>query len=449
MKDLTRGKPLSVIIRFAIPVLIGNIFNLMYNLADIRIIGSYLGTDALAAIGSVSTLNDLLVMFLIGLANGFAVRSALFYGMGRQDSVKKTYVHALMYGLLITLAVVLFCVLALQPILFVLNVMGEYRTSAAEYITVILYGLFFTVVYNTMAAVLRSIGDVITPLVLLIFSTVLNVVLDLLCVGQLGLGIRGAAWATVAAQAISVVLCFIYIQIRYPFLRFSLREMRPQSDFDRSLLAAGFSMGLMSCLVQFGTLTLQGSINTLGTNVIVAHAATRKLTTFYMLPFSTLASTMSTYVSQNYGAGESGRIRQGLKTTLIISYIWCAVVLVISYTVCPRLIQLITDTDIQEVMEIGALYQRVDTIFYVLVPTISIFRNSLQGLGVHLVPVISSGLELAGKVLIAVFLTPVLGYWAIIWSEPVVWIIMLIPLAFSMRSRMRSLEEHPNPGKEY
>ncbi|MDO4615876.1 MAG: MATE family efflux transporter [Lachnospiraceae bacterium] len=439
MKDLTNGKPLSVIIRFAIPVLIGNLFNLLYNLADIRIIGSFLGTDALAAIGSVSTLNDLLVMFLIGLANGFAVRSALFYGMGRKDQVKKTYVHALMYGLLITLAVVVFCILALQPILSVLHVMGEYRASAAEYITVILYGLFFTIIYNIMAAVLRSMGDVVTPLLLLIFSTLLNVVLDLICVGGLHLGIRGAAWATVTAQLIAAVLCFVYIRIRYPFLRFSLKEMRPEKGFDSSLLAAGLSMGMMSSLVQFGTLTLQGAINTLGTNVIVAHAATRKLTTFYMLPFSTLASTMSTYVSQNYGAGKKERIRQGLKTTLLISYIWCVVVLLISYTVCPKLIQLITDTDIPEVMQIGALYQKVDTIFYALVPTISILRNSLQGLGVHIVPVISSALELVGKVAIALFLTPVLGYWAIIWSEPIVWVVMLIPLLFSMRSRLRSL----------
>ncbi|MDO4490955.1 MAG: MATE family efflux transporter [Lachnospiraceae bacterium] len=439
MKDLTKGKPLQVIVTFAIPVLIGNLFNLLYNLADIRIIGSFLGTEALAAIGSVSTLNDLLVLFLIGLANGFAVKSALFYGMGKKDRVKKTFAHSMLYGLAITVLVTVFCVVFLQPILDILNVTGSHREAAAAYITVILYGLIFTVIYNTMASVLRSVGDVFTPLVFLIFSTLLNVFLDLLCVGAMGLGVKGAAGATVIAQMVSVVLCFIYIKLRYPFLHFSVRDMKPEWSFDRSLLSAGFSMGLMSCLVQFGTLTLQGAINTLGTNVIVAHAATRKITTFYMLPFSTLGSTMSTYVSQNYGAGKGDRIRQGLKTTLLMSYVWCLVVLVISYTICPKLIQLITDTDIQEVMETGALYQRVDTIFYVLVPTISIVRNSLQGLGVHVVPVISSGLELAGKVLIAVFLTPVLGYWAIIWSEPIVWTIMLIPLVISMRKKLRSL----------
>lgn len=439
MKDLTREKPLKVILQFAIPVLIGNLFNLLYNLADIRIIGSFLGTEALAAIGSVSTLNDLLVLFIIGLANGFAVKSALFYGMGRKENVKKTFAHSLLYGLMITLAVVVFCILMLPWILSALHVMGEHREEAGAYITIILYGLFFTVIYNTMAAILRSVGDVVTPLLFLVFSTVLNVVLDLICVGAFRLGVQGAAWATVAAQVIAVILCFTYIRIRYPFLHISLRDMRPEIAFDRSLLAAGFSMAMMSCLVQFGTVTLQGAINTLGTNVIVAHAATRKLTTFYMMPFSTLATTMSTYVSQNYGAGRVDRIIQGLKTTISISFAWCLLVLVVSYTICPKLIQLITDTDVQEVMEIGALYQRVDTCFYVLVPLISILRNSLQGLGIHIVPVISSGLELTGKVLIAVFLTPFFGYWAIIWSEPIVWAIMLVPLVISMWKKMKSI----------
>lgn len=439
MKDLTKGRPIRVILQFAIPVLIGNLFNLLYNLADIRIIGSFLGTEALAAIGSVSTLNDLLVLFLIGLANGFAVKSALFYGMGRKDSVKKTFSHSLFYGLAITLILVIFCVLSLQPILNLLHVTGKHREAAAAYITVIMYGLFFTILYNSMVAILRSVGDVFTPLLFLVFSTILNVILDLVCVGALGMGVQGAAWATFVAQLVSVLLCFFYIRVRYPFLHFSVKDMKPDIEFDRSLLSAGFSMGLMSCLVQFGTLTLQGAINTLGTNVIVAHAATRKLTTVYMMPFSTLGTTMSTYVSQNYGAGKTDRIFKGLQVTLLMSYIWCGVVLVISYTICPVLIHLITDTDVQEVMYTGALYQKVDTLFYVFVPTISILRNSLQGLGVHIVPVISSGLELSGKMLIAIFLTPVLGYWAIIWSEPIVWAIMLVPLVFSMWRKLKTM----------
>lgn len=439
MKDLTKGKPLRIILQFAVPVLIGNIFNLLYNLADIRIIGSFLGNEALAAIGSVSTLNDLLVLFLIGLANGFAVRSAWFYGNGRRDDVKRTLSHSLFYGLLITTALIVFCTVFMNRILTILNVAGEHRLAAASYITIILFGLIFTIVYNTMAAVLRSVGDVFTPLAFLIFSTLLNVCLDLLCVGVLQLGVKGAAFATITAQMISAVLCFIYIWIRYPFLHMAVRDMIPDAVFDRSLLSAGLSMGLMSCLVSFGTLTLQGAINTLGTNTIVAHAATRKLTTFFMMPFSTLATTMSTYVSQNYGAGKLDRIKQGLGTTLTMSYIWCGVVLVISYTICPKLIQLITDTKIQEVMETGALYQRVDTLFYALVPTISILRNSLQGLGEHVIPVVSSALELTGKVLIALFLTPVLGYWAIIWSEPIVWFIMLIPLVISMTGKMKKI----------
>ena len=189
------------------------------------------------------------------------------------------------------------------------------------------------------------------------------------------------------------------------------------------MLASGMSMGLMNSLVAFGTLSLQTAINTLGTNTIVAHAATRKLTNLYMLPFSVL--------------GRYDRIRSGLKVSLGCSYIWCVIVMLASYTICPYLIVAITDTRIQEVIDTACLYQKFDTLFYLLVPTITILRNSLQGMGDHITPIFSSGLELAGKVLIAMLLTPVIGYWGIIVSEPVVWAVMVIPLIVSMVKRMK------------
>lgn len=203
------------------------------------------------------------------------------------------------------------------------------------------------------------------------------------------------------------------------------------------MLASGMSMGLMNSLVAFGTLSLQTAINTLGTNTIVAHAATRKLTNLYMLPFSVLGTTMATYGGQNYGAGRYDRIRSGLKVSLGCSYIWCVIVMLASYTICPYLIVAITDTRIQEVIDTACLYQKFDTLFYLLVPTITILRNSLQGMGDHITPIFSSGLELAGKVLIATLLTPVIGYWGIIVSEPVVWAVMVIPLIVSMVKRMK------------
>ncbi len=437
MKDLTHGKPAKIILYFALPILIGNLFNLAYNLADTRIVGTYLGNDALAAVGSISTLNDLLVGFVVGLANGFAVIMAQYFGSGDRNKSRKVFALSILMGLIVTAVIVAGSFIFMGGLLEWMNVMDEHREAATAYITVIIAGLFFSIIYNVLAGNLRAIGDAYTPLIFLVLSAVLNVALDILCVKYLGMGVKGAAVATVASQAVSVILCFIYTWKKYPFLHFRIKDFVPEGVLVMHMIESGMSMGLMSCLVSFGTLSLQTAINTLGTNTIVAHAATRKLTNLYMLPFSVLGTTMATYSGQNYGAGRYDRIRSGLKVSLSCSYIWCLIVLVASYTICPYLIVAITDTSIQEVIDTACLYQRFDTCFYVLVPTITILRNSLQGMGDHLTPIISSGLELVGKVLIALLLTPVIGYWGIIISEPIVWAVMVVPLIISIAGRLK------------
>lgn len=437
MKDLTHGKPAKIILYFALPILIGNLFNLAYNLADTRIVGTYLGNDALAAVGSISTLNDLLVGFVVGLANGFAVIMAQYFGSGDRNKSRKVFALSILMGLIVTAVIVAGSFIFMGGLLEWMNVMDEHREAATAYITVIIAGLFFSIIYNVLAGNLRAIGDAYTPLIFLVLSAVLNVALDILCVKYLGMGVKGAAVATVASQAVSVILCFIYTWKKYPFLHFRIKDFVPEGVLVMHMIESGMSMGLMSCLVSFGTLSLQTAINTLGTNTIVAHAATRKLTNLYMLPFSVLGTTMATYSGQNYGAGRYDRIRSGLKVSLSCSYIWCLIVLVASYTICPYLIVAITDTSIQEVIDTACLYQRFDTCFYVLVPTITILRNSLQGMGDHLTPIISSGLELVGKVLIALLLTPVIGYWGIIISEPIGWAVMVVPLIISIAGRLK------------
>ena len=432
MKDLTHGKPAKIILYFALPILIGNLFNLAYNLADTRIVGTYLGNDALAAVGSISTLNDLLVGFVVGLANGFAVIMAQYFGSGDRNKSRKVFALSILMGLIVTAVIVAGSFIFMGGLLEWMNVMDEHREAATAYITVIIAGLFFSIIYNVLAGNLRAIGDAYTPLIFLVLSAVLNVALDILCVKYLGMGVKGAAVATVASQAVSVILCFIYTWKKYPFLHFRIKDFVPEGVLVMHMIESGMSMGLMSCLVSFGTLSLQTAINTLGTNTIVAHAATRKLTNLYMLPFSVLGTTMATYSGQNYGAGRYDRIRSGLKVSLSCSYIWCLIVLVASYTICPYLIVAITDTSIQEVIDTACLYQRFDTCFYVLVPTITILRNSLQGMGDHLTPIISSGLEL-----IALLLTPVIGYWGIIISEPIVWAVMVVPLIISIAGRLK------------
>lgn len=437
MKDLTKGKILKVIMQFALPVFIGNLFNLTYNLADTRIIGSFLGSDALAAVGSVSTLSDLIVSFVFGLSNGFAVLTARFFGQRSEDKVRKNFALSLEFGIIISLILTAGSLLGLDGLFKWLNVMDVHRADASSYITIVIYGLIFSCVYNVLASSLRAVGDAYTPLFFLIFSAVLNVGLDILFVGRLGMGVSGAALATVISQVLAAVLCFVYALVRYPIFRFKAKDLIPTREYTGQLLSGGFSMGLMSSLVAFGTLSLQTAINKLGTNIIVAHTGARKLTNLYMLPFGVFGTTMATFCGQNYGAKRFDRIKEGIRTALIINAIWIVLVQITSWTVCPLLIKAITAVDTKEVISNAVLYQRFDTSFYAIAAMVTVFRNSLQGMGDHITPVISSALELAGKVAVAFLLTPILAYWGIIIAEPIVWTIMVIPLIISLVIRLK------------
>jgi Na+-driven multidrug efflux pump len=236
------------------------------------------------------------------------------------------------------------------------------------------------------------------------------------------------------------VACVIYVYHRYPIFHCRPAEFLPDSSLNRSLLSGGFSMALMSCLVAFGTVSLQSAINGLGdNNIVVAHTATRKLSNIFMMPFSVMGTTMATYSGQNYGAGRIDRIKTGLRHSLLALYVWCLLCILISYTVCPYLVTAITSTTVPEIIDTAVLYQKVDTLVYFLVPTIAVLRNSLQGMGDHVTPVLSSSLEMIGKILIAFLLTPILKYWGIILAEPIVWAIMVIPLILSMRKRLKGV----------
>ena len=437
MKDLTKGKPLKIICFFALPILIGSLFNLAYSLADMKILGLFMGKDGIAAAGSVSGLYDLTNSFMMGMTNGFGVITAMRYGARDMEGTRKSFAMSVSLACILSLIVSGSCLLFLGGLLDILNVPESVRRDSALYIGIMIAGLVFSSLYNCLAASLRAVGDAYTPLVFLIISTLLNTGLDILFVGGFKLGTPGAAIATVTSQIICSAACFAYSFIRYKELRFSIKEMIPGKKKGlRLLLSSGISMALMSSMVAFGTLSLQTAINTLGENIVVAHAATRKLSGIFMLPFGVFGTAMATYSGQNYGAGKKDRIKEGLLVTCGISFAYSLICMLVSYTVCPYIIQAIASTDEHEIIYNAVRYQKIDTLFYFVPAVISIFRNSLQGMGEHRIPVISSFAELLGKLLIALYLTPVLKYTGIILSEPIVWIIMVIPLIYGMKKRM-------------
>lgn len=428
MKDLTKGDPGKLILNFALPIALGNIFQLCYSFADVWIVGSTLGNNALAAVGSTSTLNDLIVGFLIGLTNGFAVITAQKFGAKDHGGMRQAIFHTIMLGMIVSVLLTAFSVSFLAPIMHLLNIPEEHFINASAYARVILLGMTFSMIYNICSSVLRAIGDAVTPLIFLIISAVLNVILDIVLITKLGMGVEGAAYATVISQLISAVLCVTYMNIKYPMLRLHRQDMSLSSSMTKLLLSCGFSMGMMNSLVAFGTVALQSSINTFGTNIIVAHTAARKLTGLFMMPFGVLGMTMAAYCAQNYGAGKYPRIRQGVFKAVSFCWIWCVVLLIVTYTIVPQMLRVITSTDIPEIIDTATLYLRIDSLLYFVTAVISVFRNSLQGVGVHRTPIISSGIELIGKVSVVMFLAPRIGYMGIILAEPIVWVLMVIPL---------------------
>ncbi len=432
MKDLTNGKPLKLIITFAIPLFIGQLFQLFYSLVDTRIVGEILGETSLAAVGSTTSLSDMLVGLLNGLTNGFAIIISTFYGAKDFINMKKSIAATLLLSIGFTIIISILCLLLNNQILSILNVSDAILSQAKSYICVILAGLIASTIYNAYAAILRAIGDSFTPLIFLVISTITNIALDYIFILWFDMNVAGAAFATVVSQGISAVLCFFYVKKRYPQLSLEKKDYIPVKNIYNKLIKTGLSMGFMVSFVNIGTVALQTSINTFGTNIIVAHTAARKATTMFMLPFSVFGTTLATYCGQNLGAKKYNRIKQGIKQTVLLTFVWCALVVIIAYTITPDIIRIITASDIQEVIDTASLYLRVNTSLYFVPAVICLFRNSMQGFGDSKTPVFSSSLELIGKVLIAFFLAPRIGYWGIIVAEPIVWIIMVIPLIINM-----------------
>ena len=442
MKDLTKGSPSKVMISFAIPVALGNIFQLCYSLADTRVVGSTLGE----ATTSISTL---FIGFLSGLTNGFALLIARQFGAGDKKGVTRYGAGCLLLGCITSVLLTFICVSSLPFILRLLNVPEALMGQSTAYIRAVLLGLLATMLYNGCASILRAVGDTTAPLLFLLFAAALNVALDLLFILKFGFGVAGAAWATVLSQSLSAIISLVYMFKRYPVFRFKPDDFKLKLREIKALYTSGLSMAAMMSLVFFGTLSLQCAINTFGQDIIVAHTAARKITEFFMLPFSVmgagkvenlvtqpfnaLALAMEVYCGQNMGAGRKDRIRTGICQALILTWIWSLGMILLSYTVAPWLIWLVTGSKNPAVLSNATWYLKTDTLFYFAPAAISILRNGLQGMGDHITPVFSSLIELIGKVICAFLLARIFQYWGIIMAEPIVWILMVIPLIIKAR----------------
>ena len=432
MKDLTKGNITRLIVGFAVLLLLGNIFQLFYNLADTRIVGEFISENALGAVGATSALNSVIIGFLNGLTNGFSIITARYFGAKDYGKMRKSIGLSLTLGLGTSAVFTVLSVIFTEPLLKLLNTPAEILGQAKSYIIIIFIGMTVTMLYDICSSVLRAIGDTVSPLIFLIISTIINIVLDLIFIVVFHWGVWSAGFATVISQAVSVVLCLIYILKKHKELIPSPEDFRFDAGMAGNMYATGVSMGLMISLVGIGTVVMQGSINNFGTQIIVAHTTARKITDIFFLPLSVFGMASATFSSQNLGAGKIDRVKKGLVQTTLITWGWSALVIFLSFFCTPFFVHLITGIDNPEIVSVVTKYMKVNTSFYFILDIVIIFRNALQGVGDKISPIASSVLELVGKCLVAGFLAPKLGYFGIIISEPLVWIGMAVILGFGL-----------------
>lgn len=429
--DLLHGPIMKSMVVFALPLLLSSIFQQLYNTMDTVIIGHTLGETALAAMGASAAIYDLLMGFALGIGNGLAIVTARSYGSGNQKMLKKSVAASIVIGAVVTIAITILTRFILYPFLRLLNTPEEIIDQSYTYISTITLFVVVMFAYNLCAGILRAIGNSVMPLVFLVISSLLNIVLDLFFIIRLHMGVQGAAVATVLAQAVSVVLCFIYIRQKAKLLIPGKEHFAWDRDLYGEMTAQGLSMGFMSCIVNAGTAILQSGINGLGYLVIAGHTAARKLFQFIMMPFISMSQTISTFVSQNRGAKQPERIRKAMKCAYLYGVAVSAVMTVLMLFAAPSLVKLISGSSESVVLHNGALYLRVVAPCLSILGVLNCTRNALQAIGQKVLPVISSIIELIGKILFVLLLIPRFQYMAVIFCEPVIWCFMTLQLVVS------------------
>ena len=430
--DLTKDPILWSILVFAVPIFISNAFQQLYNTADTMIVGNVLGDKSLAAIGAAGAVYELLVGFSVGVGNGFSLVIGRYYGAGDEDMVKRSAAGSMVIGAGIVLGIMAASMLGMKPLLILLDTPSNIFEETYSYIIIIAMFAGVMFLYNLLSGCLRAIGNSLMPLIFLIISSVINVGLDLIFLKQFRMEVQGTAVATVIAQAVSSILCMLYIYKKAPILVPGRKHFKIEGNLYGELAGQGISMGCMVAIVSAGTISLQKSINGFGYLIIAGHTTARKINSFCMMPCSALALAISNFVSQNFGAGKKDRILKVIKIGSAASIIWGAAAAVIMLLSAEKLAALISGSSQPEVLRNAAKYLMINAPFYSVLGILLILRNSLQGIGKKVVPLISSGIEFFGKIIFVIACIPVLGYFGVILCEPVIWCFMCVqlPLAF-------------------
>jgi putative MATE family efflux protein len=428
--DLTKGNIYKNITWFALPIILGLIIQQLYNLVDSVIVGQFFGEDGIAAIGTTASINGLIVALGTGTTGGFAIVIAQKFGAKDYIGLKKSVGNAISLAVILCAILTIAALVSTRPLLDVLNVPANIYEWSYEYITWIYIGIFTIVGYNMITAILRSVGNSVTPLIFLSIASVINVGLDLLFVGVLRLGVGSAALATVISQAISGIGCYIYAFKRYPILQITFHDLYLERKEAWRQIENGLPMGLQFSIICIGIIAVQSVINSFATptdnSIITAFTACVRIESIVIVPFWGVGAAMAAYMGQNYGARNKESIVKGLKIANRLALLIALFCLAVLMPFGPLMINLFVRTPSANLLQYARTYFWIIPPFYASLGTILVYRNSLQGLGDAKFALFGGIIELVFRVLTAYGLAPLIGYYAVFLSNPITWTVTAV-----------------------
>ena len=437
-KSMTAGSPAKLILLFALPLFIGNLFQQVYNMADAFIVGRMLGVNALAAVGCTGSLTFLIIGIAQGLSAGFSILTAQRFGAGEMDGVRQSYAASLVLGGVISLVLMAASMAGTRQLLVLLQTPPEILEDATRYLIVIFAGIPATMLFNVVSNVLRALGDSKTPLYFLVGGCVLNILLDVLLILYTPLGVMGAGVATVIAQLLAGAACVVYIHKAFPALRLHRSDWKLSRREVLRHLQMGLPMGFQSSIIAIGSLMLQYALNSLGSTAVAAFTAANKLESLGTLPLCSFGLAMGTFVAQNYGAGKLHRIRTGVLQCSAMALSWSVFMGMVFLVFGRQLATLFVGRDAQ-VTGLSYIYLCVVAFSMWVLALLFIFRYSLQGLGQSFVPTFAGIMELVMRGVCAVCLVGSFGFTGACLANPMAWSGSAVPLVITFFITMRRL----------
>lgn len=421
IKDMTKGSALRLILLFSLPILIGNVFQQMYQLADILIVGRLLGENALAAVGASAPVYFMFLIIAFSFTGGLTAITAQRFGAGDYDGVRRSVTHSIIASIVLSLFLMGILLFFLHPVMQILNVPNSIYEDSYNFIFILGMGMFLTVGFNLLSGFIRALGDSKTPLYFLIFSSLLNIIFNFILIKYFGFGVIGSAVGTVSAITVSVFCCLWYIWRNYPILRLKKEDWHYNAAFMREHLNIAIPMSIQFSILSVSIMVIQAVCNSFGEQIIVGFTIALRIEQLATQPLLALGLAMATFAAQNYGAGKLTRIRQAVKKTCLVSFAFSLAASIFMFFYGRDLVGSFLETPDSFAVTVGVNYLEISMLFYCFLGMIFIFKNSLQSMGKPFYPVLSGFIELAIRSFAAIILAQKIGYEGIYYASPLAW----------------------------